>query len=297
MKTLIDYFAYGCIRGLGMLPLPLIYAIGSLLGRLVWWSKSGSAKVSRINVEMCFSHLSAQERERIARESVYEMATILVESVAAWCKPFDKTFAPRIVKTYGQDLLDNAKQSGRPIVLLSSHFGSYELMLLLTHTLVENTAILFRPIKMKKLGDFVMERRLKNGGQMMPSNREGITAFCNVLKQPGGLVAIAGDLVPSWERGEFSNFMGVPALTANFPTDLIKESNAIVICGHLVRVENNRFHLYFEEVSPDIYSEDKKVAAQAMTDAICKRIAANPEQYAWSYKRFKRMPDKSKPYD
>lgn len=294
---IIDLCAYGLVRLLGLLPMWLLYAIGGIIGRIMWWTNSDSAKISRINLAICYPQLSEKERNQIARASVLEMGTILIESIAVWCKPFEKAFEHRVLSFQGKSLLDEALQNNRPVVLIASHFGNYEVLYLLVHKLIGNISLLYRPIKLKRLGAFILKSRGKHGGHMMPTNREGITRFCEAVKHPDGVVAIAGDLVPSRERGDFVSFFGAPTLSPHFPTDLVRNSNAIALCIHMVRVKNNRFKVVLEEFPEDIYSEDKKLATQAMMQGIEKIVAANPEQYAWSYKRFKRMPNGEKLYN
>lgn len=297
MDTITGYLAYGIVRLLGMLPMWLLYAMGTLKGKLIWWTKGNSIKISRINLALCYPELNETERDRIARDSIIEMGKVLVESVAVWCKSYEKSFEHRFISITGKPLLDKAIRENRPVVLISCHLGSFEVLYQYVLRLASDVAILYRPPKIKRLGEFVLKSRGKYGGLMMPTNREGITKFCEAAKRPGGVVAIAGDLVPSFERGDFVSFMGVETLTPHFPTDLVRNSNAIALCIHMVRVKNNRFKVILEEFPDAIYSEDKKLATQAMSRGIEKMVAENPEQYAWSYKRFKRMPDGQKVYN
>ena len=49
------------------------------------------------------------------------------------------------------------------------------------------------------------------------------------------------------------------------------------------------YHLMFCEAEPGILADDPEVHATALNASIEKLIGAHPEQYQWSYKRFKRL--------
>ncbi|MDO6749479.1 LpxL/LpxP family acyltransferase, partial [Gilvimarinus sp. 1_MG-2023] len=59
----------------------------------------------------------------------------------------------------------------------------------------------------------------------------------------------------------------------------------------LRRPDAEGFDVHFLEPDADIYSKDADVACTALNRSVEQVVAMAPEQYQWTYKRFKRQPD------
>jgi len=57
---------------LGRLPLRANHALGALLGQLAWLSGGRLRKITETNLQLCYPHLPAAERQALARDSLQE---------------------------------------------------------------------------------------------------------------------------------------------------------------------------------------------------------------------------------
>jgi len=90
----------------------------------------------------------------------------------------------------------------------------------------------------------------------------------------------------------FAPFFGIPTYTMVLVSRFARKSGATVIFTYAKRLpEGGGYHLHFFPASKDIAAKDIEIAATALNKGVEQCVKACPEQYQWSYKRFKRRPE------
>ncbi len=293
MKEFTGRLAAFLVRILGKLPLSIIYPLGTVVGYLLWLTKSRGSRVSVINVRLCYPELDSKAQTKLARQSMIETGKTFLEIAAAWNKPFS-IFEERIVSVQGEDLFVNAIKRGKGLILVSSHMGSFEVLMQYIAKFC-NPTVLYRPNKLTALDNFVRRQRSRYGAILVPTNKAGIAAFGDALRHKG-VLATAADPEPRLERGSFAPFFKVPALTAHYIIDLLRDTKADILGIHIARDLDYQFHVYIDEFPEAIRSQDMVTALTAMNQVVETRVRSHPEQYQWGYKRFKRRPNGVKLY-
>src|SRR5207248_2286719 len=100
------------------LPLRVIAWIGNAVGALLYWLIPERRRVTRINLEKCFPHMSAAQRERLARAAFRAFCRGFVDRAVLWWAPPARI--KRMVRLVGIEHLDAA---GPRVVLLVPLFG------------------------------------------------------------------------------------------------------------------------------------------------------------------------------
>ena len=103
------------------LPLRVIAWIGNAVGTLLYWLIPERRRVTRINLEKCFPHMSAAQRERLARAAFRAFCRGFVDRAVLWWAPPARI--KRMVRLVGIEHLDAA---GPRVVLLAPHFAGVE---------------------------------------------------------------------------------------------------------------------------------------------------------------------------
>jgi KDO2-lipid IV(A) lauroyltransferase len=99
------------------------------------------------------------------------------------------------------------------------------------------------------------------------------------------------DQVPQLGEGVWAPFFGREAWTMTLPGKLARATNPIVIvaaCERLAKGKGWRIH-YLR--APDVLPEDPREQAMLFNRMMQTIIARFPEQYLWSYHRYKRPLD------
>ena len=110
------------------------------------------------------------------------------------------------------------------------------------------------------------------------------------------VVAMLTDQVPTHSAGVYIDFFGIPAKTMHFPDKLFQRFKPAVVVSYAIRnVIGKGVNLYIEDLAPEIAAAQRMKnittpVAYAFTKKYEKIIRRFPEQYQWSYKRFKYHP-------
>lgn len=277
------------LRLLARLPLPLLHGIGSVLGWLSWLIPNPNKTVTLRNLELCFPEWERAARHALAQRYLRELGKTLTETMMLWLGDIDR------LKTYGREvcggeLLDQALEQGKGVIIVSPHIGSWEYVGLYCAALHPMTC-LYRPARKQGLETVVVSGRERMGMRLAPTDTKGVRILLQALKG-NELIGILPDQDPRDEAGAFAPFFGVAAKTMTLLPRLAHKSCAPVLFAFAERLPRGRgFRLHFLPAPAGIDSADTLTAVTALNQGVeqCVRIA--PEQYMWAYKRFRTRPE------
>jgi len=274
---------------LAHLPLSVVQAIGALLAWCSWLLKGRSARITRCNLALCFAHLSQQERDRLARQSLIETGKTLAEMGKAWLAPPATTLS-YITKVTDQFGLQQAFEKGRGVIAIVPHLGNWEVLNLYAADCLPLN-ILYQPPKIKALDPFILAARSRTGTKVYPTDRSGVAAMFQALRN-GELVGILPDQVPPPAAALFAPFFGIPAATMTLISRLAQKTGAPVMCAYAKRLPRGRgFEVVFKPADPEIMADDLQRSVAALNRSIEACVMEALSQYQWEYKRFKTGPN------
>ena len=277
------------INASGALPLSLAQYIGFILGHLLWYFPTETKNTILINMNLCWPHLSEPQRIKLAKQSFIESAMAFMEMPALWLQPFPRNRS-QIKEVIGEDILDAALASDRGLILVIPHLGNWELCNHFMSTKSEVTAM-YQPAKIPEVDKIIYNSRSKSRTSLAPTNVSGVRNLLKLLKN-GGCTAILPDQEPEPSGGLFSPFFGQNALSTSLVSKLIKQTKSIPLMLVAERLGPGKgFRIRVEECHEGIESRDLQTSVDALNKSTEKLICHFPEQYQWSYKRFKRSPD------
>ncbi len=292
MDDLKGRLVVGFLRLFALLPWRAVQAVGSAIGWLMWKLPNGSRQVVRVNLGKCFPDMAPEAREALVGQTLKDIGKTLTESACAWIWPAQKSLG-LIRQVEGMEVLQQALQSGKGVVLISSHLGNWEMLLQYVCSLCQ-PSILYRPPKLKAVDELLVRQRTQLGNELAPSTREGIVSLVKRVRS-GGIAGIAADPEPSRTSGVFVPFFGVPTLTSKFVPSLVHGHKAVAVFIHALRLDDGSGYRVIIEAAPEaLYGDDVELAVTALNQGIEKQVRQAPSQYMWSMKRFKKRPDGEK---
>lgn len=295
MSALLGYLAIALIKLLGLIPFRSAQRIGGWLGEQLYKRNGKMVQVARINIAMTLPELTAEQQEHLVRASLHESAKSIVEMGVMWGASPDKGRS-LVRKVHNLEYFTDAIASGKGLVFMVPHLGNWEV---LNHfaTLHADVTAMYRPAKNKVLDTWMRESRQKTGGYLVPTSRTGVAELFRAL-QDGKLAGLLPDQEPKRQSGVFAPFMGVDTLTPKLPQELIARTGALALFAFAKRLPKAEgFEIHFVQPDDEIYSDDVEVATAALNRAIETCVRMCPEQYQWTYKRFRRRPDENEnPY-
>jgi KDO2-lipid IV(A) lauroyltransferase len=285
-RPLVAVLARTAIRAVGLLPLPVAHAIGAAAGTLVALLPTRERRIARVNVDLAFPDWTDAQRARLVRRSLAHLGRMAAELGLLWTRPPDEALA-RVLRVEGGELLESARRDGRPVLVLSLHLGSWELLSLwlCRYGLVAP----YRPPRVEELDAFVRASRERAGGRLVPPGAGGVRALMETLRA-GGIAGQACDQDPGEGAAVFVPFLGVLASTRTLPARLASSTGAVAIVGWCERVAGRGFVIRFEPAPPELSREDATEGTRALNETLTRIVRTLPEQYLWSYKRFRLRP-------
>lgn len=270
------------------LPLPMTHRIGRLVGWLMWISKGQLRSVSAQNIAVCLPHLSKNEQRRLTRLSLLETGKTMCEVPLLWTSSSD-VFDNIVNEVHGQEHVDAALAEGKGLLMLTPHLGAWEVagLYLSRHYPM---ATMYRPSHVAGIDDLIQKGRTRFGAQLIAADLKGVRQLYQALRA-GKALGILPDQDPGRNNGEYAPFFGIKANTMTLVTRIIQKSGAPAIVTYAKRLADGKgFNIYIYPAPKEMADDDSATALAAMNKALESVIKECPEQYQWSYKRFKTRP-------
>ena len=269
---------------LGRLSWRWVQRLGDWLGAWLVWTSSDTLAVVRANIDHCFPEQSEDARRRLMVQSVRYFGRVSLEMAWVWRQTPEAVLA-RVKAVHGHEHITQAMDAGRGVVLLAPHLGNWEVLSLWVASQWPVTSM-YQPGKYPELDQFVKNARSRLNSQLVPTTRRGIAQLLSVLKA-GGAVGVLPDQEPPPQSGVFVPLFGQPALTTTLSVKLVQHTQAAVLCVFAQQRSDGDYEIVCLPAHDDVGSGDVEAACAAMNRSIEQCIAHCPEQYQWSYKRFK----------
>ena len=233
--------------------------------------------------------MDAQSRIRLLRNSLVETAKAITELGPLWYWRKARIMA-LVKKVSGAEALEQALQQRQGVILAIPHLGTWEMVGLYCSAKYRMTS-LYRPPRISELDTLTRTARGRFGAQLVPTDISGIRALYRALAG-GELIAILPDQEPASGNGVFVPFYGIPAYTMTLLHRLASRTNATILYTYAERLPLGKgYHLHFMAPQEDIRNCEQDMALQLMNKNIEMCINKIPEQYQWSYKRFRKRPE------
>jgi Kdo2-lipid IVA lauroyltransferase/acyltransferase len=268
-------------RFFSLMPLPLLHAVGWLLG---WVSFLASGRYRR----RLLDHVrQAGFSTRVALASVGEAGKMVAELPRLWLGDSVR------LGWEGAAVIEAAQAHGVGVLYLTPHLGCFEIT---AQALAERfgqhmpITVLYRPARQPWLSELVAHARKRPGLHTAPTTLAGVKQLIKALKA-GQAVGLLPDQVPPDGQGVWAPFFGRDAYTMTLSARLAHSAGAQVVLIWGERLSWGRGYLVHvrafdpRHVAP--LSTDLAVSAQQINAAMEALIHECPQQYLWSYARYK----------
>ncbi|MCE2948328.1 MAG: lysophospholipid acyltransferase family protein [bacterium] len=276
------------IRLLGRMPLRVLHWLGAGLGWIAY--AADRTYRGRLSENLARSGLATGHTAapgglgRVRRRAIAEAGRTIAELPAFWLRP-QAALARWVRVTVGQQHLDEAHARGRGILFLTPHLGAFEITPQ-WYGLARPITVMYRRPKLAWLDPIVRAGRGRGQVSLVGADLGGVRAMLRALRA-GQAAGLLPDQAPGAGEGVWADFFGRPAYTITLAARLAKSTGATVLMAVGRRLPAARgYELEFHPL-PDPLPEDPQQAARAVNAAVEAVVARCPEQYLWSYNRYK----------
>ncbi|MBU3736099.1 MAG: lysophospholipid acyltransferase family protein [Methylobacterium sp.] len=280
MKTELTRTLLLLIRLIAPLPLPVVHALGWLVGWIRYLAAPDGAALLRENLAQSQVCGDPATLRKTLRRNIGESGKALLETFAIWQRD-EATLLSWVKALVDWEAVEAARAEGKGIIFLTPHLGCYEITPIFYAARFPIT-VLYRAPKKKWLLPLMQSGRARGQVKLATANTHGVRELLRALRQ-NQAIGILPDQIPAKGEGEWAPFFGRPAYTMTLVSRLAEKTGAPVIMVFAERLPWGRgFRLHFRRLPAGSID-----TAAGLNSAIEAQVRQCPAQYLWSYHRYK----------
>lgn len=281
------------IGALAMLPRALALRIGAWVGDLFYFLDRRDRAIALVNLGIAFPDRTPAERRAMLRASVRNLGRTAAEIchlgslTAATVRHYVTIEEPE----RWQATLARAAERGT--LILTGHFGNWELLAYAHGLLGHPITLVHRPMNNELVDNAITDMRERAGTVSLPKKSAAKAALRALHRHQ--IVAIPADQNQTRRYGVFAELFGLPASTTPGPARLAMLSGAPVVPVFLVRVGDSDQHRIIVLPEVEMVKTGDREADVIENTRRCNAVfetmlRRHPEQWIWFHKRWKTRP-------
>jgi KDO2-lipid IV(A) lauroyltransferase len=292
----LDYLVYLAVRATVTCAQRLTIAQSYALARgLAWLMYTVDRRHRQVGLENLSVALGEQygprDRDRIVR-SVYLHFCMMIMEILQIPRTISLTNWRKYVRLVGHEPVVDRLISGEPVIILTGHYGNWEMAGYLFGLFGFPTYSVARTLDNPHLDRYLRSFREQTGQKLIPKSG-GYDQILEVLRSGRPLSMLADQ--DAGQRGLFVEFFGRPASTHKAIALLAIEHQVPVAVGVACRVGPGfRYEIRCADIiDPAEFrgtADDARLLTQRYTTALEELIRQDPTQYLWLHRRWKHQP-------
>ncbi|WP_163395630.1 lysophospholipid acyltransferase family protein [Flavobacterium limi] len=286
MQFLVYILAYPLLWLISILPFKIFYWFSNCVYVLVYYVIGYRKKVVRANLTLALPHLNDAERKKVEKKFYQHMCDMFLEMIKTMSispEEMEKRFHVTNIDL----ILDYAKK-GKSVILVASHYASYEWLLTINPKLGFQGVAVYKKLANPYFDRLIRKIRSKYNTELIPTKQAIPMMAQNQRDGKLSLYGLASDQSPKLDRIFHSNdFMGIEVPVHTGAEMLAKKYDLSVIMVKVKKVKRGYYEATFLSLAdnPKDY-EDFKITEMYIRE-VEKQIYEAPEYYLWTHKRWK----------
>ncbi len=265
------------LRLLARLPLCVLHALGRWCGLIVYMLPGRYRSRLQANAAQ-----AGYTDPAFMRRAAAQTGAMIMETPKIWLQ---EEACMEIASFADPEIIDKLIAEGRGLIFLTPHLGSFEICARKVARHMPLT-VMFREPRQAALRPVVEQARNNSCMRAVPANTQGVREFVRTLRR-GEAVGMLPDQVPGRGEGVWAPVFGREAYTVTLPGRLATQTGAAVFMVAGERLPRGRgWRIHFVRV-PEPLPQEAEAQAALFNAAMALLIERFPEQYLWSYNRYK----------
>ena len=294
VKHYTEYWAARIVGlALRLLPRRARLALGRTAGGIVFAVDAKHRAVTLRNLDLAFGNSKTEdEKFAIARGAFRHFGAMLFELIS-FGKPRWKKLQ-KIVEFEGIENIESAKRAGKGVLLVSSHFGNWELHGIAHGYRFGSIAVVARGQDNPHFNRWLEAIRTAGGNTVLYKQR-ALQRVMRLMKD-GESVAVVTDQNVSKEDALFIDFFGRKAATTPVASWIALKTGAALVPVFALPLADGRYRMICEKpIYPGSYKNmDRRRAIELLTQQCADvqegYVRRNPEFWLWQHRRWKTRP-------
>jgi Kdo2-lipid IVA lauroyltransferase/acyltransferase len=299
-SLVVDYLVYLLVRvlvaAIQLLPYRTACQVAAGLAWLAYHVDRRHRLVAADNLRQAFpGRYGEAELDALVRAVYRHFCTLIVDIIQLPRKLQPNTWRRHVF--IDEPRWSRLLLSGRPLLIVTGHFGNWELGGYTFGLLGVPSYAVARELDNPFLDAYLRRFRESTGQKLLA--KKGDFDQMEAILANGGILATLGDQ-DAGQRGLFVDFFGRPASTHKAIALLALEHRVTAVVAGAAKVGTNplRYEGIIEDVIlPEEYAgkpDAVRAMTQRFTTALERMVRRYPEQYFWLHRRWKHQPKAKK---
>ncbi|KAF2342614.1 lysophospholipid acyltransferase family protein [Flavobacterium tistrianum] len=286
MQFLVYILAYPLLWLISILPFPIFYLFSDFVCFLVYRVIGYRKKVVRENLALTLPHLNDAERKVIEKKFYKHMCDMFLEMIKTMSMSPEE-MERRFHVTNIDLVLDYAKR-GKSVILVASHYASYEWLLTINPKLGFQGVAVYKRLANPYFDKLVRKIRSKYNTEMIETRKAIPTMAKNQREGVLSMYGLASDQSPKMERIFHSmKFMGIEVPVHTGAETLAKKYDLAVIFVQVKKIKRGYYEATFISLADNPKEFENFKITEMYLKEVEKQILEAPEFYLWTHKRWK----------
>ncbi len=290
-------FNYVAARVLGwklrILPRRARLAVGRFAGGMLFALDAKHRGITLDNLELAFgSTKTAEEKRAIGRGAYRHFGAMLFELLSIGKPSWQRL--ERMVEFEGVDNFLEARRAGRGVILVSAHFGNWEVHAVCHGYRLGPITVVARPLDNPYYNGWLETIRKVSGNGVLYKKR-ALPRLMRLLKDRETVAILIDQNVPPGD-GVFIDYFGQPAATTPVASMLAVKTGAVLVPVFTLPLADGRYRCIYEKpLDRSMYPGlDRRQMVQNLTQSCARTLEGyvrrNPEFWLWQHRRWKTRP-------
>ena len=272
------------MKALAYLPLPVVRALGTVLGWVLYPLIGARRRVVHANLKLCFPQLSEVERRRLALRTFVCFSQALLDRAWLWHAP--KAWVQRRVRLTGAV---HELAGAEPTVVFLPHFVGLDAVVPGVALAMPRPSItIYTDQSNKRVDQWILQGRQRFGPLRLFGRIDGVKPVVAALRK-GQPLYLLPDMDFGPDESVFVPFYGVPTATVPSLSRFARLGRAKVV-PMLARITDWGYEVQVLPAWSNFPSDDAVLDTARMNARLQDYIDTMPAQYYWVHKRFKTRP-------
>lgn len=257
-----------------VLPIDYASSLGGMIARKIG-PKLKVSRTARTNLKLCFPEFSENKIKRIVIEMWDNLGRILGE-FAHWHRIDDKEYNRRV------KLKTSIKKLPKRSMVLSGHFGNFELGVRFCSKLADRVNLVYRPANNPFINHLINSNREKNKVFLLTKGKSGLKQLLTALSN-GDIIGMMID--QKMNDGVEVPFFNLPVKATNLPAKLAIKYNIPIYMGKVQRTKGAYYEVELMKIN--LNKDDNITSLTARINRVLEEWIKNtPQQWFWIHRRF-----------
>ncbi|MDP2921595.1 MAG: ELM1/GtrOC1 family putative glycosyltransferase [Candidatus Omnitrophota bacterium] len=296
MDSVIDFLGFVIVKSFSVflwcVPLGPALWMGRRMGDIAYCANLKRRAIAYANLKAAFPEKTFKELKAINKAHFENLGMSMIELLKL--PVMRSSYLKRHVKLENADRIKSSLEKGKGVILLTAHFGNWEISSLAASANGYTMSVFARQQKYERLNNLLNEFRQSTGCKVITKGFS-VKDIIKTLNN-NGIVGMLSDQ-DAGANGVFVNFFNRPASTAQGAIAFGSKTGAAILPSFIWRVGLDR-HIAragdpLELINTGNRESDMKENLQRAANILEGYIKIFPEQWLWSHKRWKSTPQRN----